>query len=62
MANNSFNTIGYLQSKVIKTPLHLNTEWNTAVNNCLDCADLYALCQSKGTTDDEDVLMSFLTE
>jgi len=60
MANNSFNTIGYIQSKMIRTPLHLHTEWNGAVNDCLDYTDLYDLAQAEGTDEDVEGLMSLI--
>jgi len=43
----SYITIGYLQSKMIRTPLHLNQTWNEDINNCqtpeeiIDYIDLY---------------------
>jgi len=53
-------TIGYLQSKMIRTPLHLHTEWNGAVNKCKDHTELYDLCQHDGTDEDVEGLMSLI--
>lgn len=60
MANNSYNTIGYIQSKMIRTPLHLHTEWNGEVNKCKDHTELYDLCQHDGTDEDVEGLMSLI--
>ncbi len=39
-------TIGYVQSKLIKTPLHLNVEWNAKVNACNTVDELFKLAEA----------------
>ena len=47
----SYITIGYLQSKLIRTPLKFHTEWNTKVNDAnLDSLKELTL---NGATDSE---------
>lgn len=41
-------TIGYVQSKLIKTPLHLNVEWNAKVNACNTIDELFDLSENDG--------------
>ena len=53
-------SIGYLQSKLIKSPLKFNTQWNEMVNECENETELYELCQSYGTDSDTLKLLSFL--
>jgi len=45
-------TIGYLQSKMIRMPLNLNYDWNTAINNCENTQSVIDYIVSNGTTDE----------
>ena len=54
----TFVTIGYLQSKMVRTPLHLNSEWNAKVNACGDSIDLMTLVCSEATISEKDYLIS----
>ena len=54
----TYLTIGYLQSKIIRTPLHLNKEWNTKVNECSSKHDLMLLCLDEATISEKDSLTS----
>ena len=54
----TYLTIGYLQSKIIRTPLHLNKEWNTKVNECNSKQDLTSLVCNEATISEKDYLIS----
>ena len=54
----SYLTIGYLQSKTIRTPLNLNKEWNAKVNACKDSVDLMVLVCNEATVSEKDYLIS----
>lgn len=54
----TYLTIGYLQSKIIRTPLHLNKEWNTKVNECNSKQDLMSLVCNEATISEKDYLTS----
>jgi|14BtaG_2_1085337.scaffolds.fasta_scaffold11100_6 HKD family nuclease len=53
----NYITIGYAQSKLIRTPLHLNTEWNTLVNSKDNFADLFQLISNSGTLEEYRTLL-----
>lgn len=48
----NYITIGYAQSKLIRTPLHLNAEWNDLVNSKDNFADLFQLTANLGTLEE----------
>jgi len=54
----TYLTIGYLQSKIIRTPLHLNKEWNAKVNECNNSIDLMSLVCNEATISEKDYLIS----
>jgi len=48
----SYTTIGYLQAKMIRTPLSLNREWNAIINGCNTPQELINYISDKGTNDE----------
>ena len=48
----SYTTIGYLQSKMIRTPLNLNTNWNADINSLSSIQDIIDYIDLFGTTDE----------
>ena len=45
-------TIGYLQSKMIRMPLNLNTNWNADINSLSSVQDIIEYINKNGTTDE----------
>ena len=45
-------TIGYLQSKMIRSPLNLNNKWNEDINNTSSREDIIDYITNNGTTDE----------
>jgi len=48
----SYTTIGYLQSKMIRMPLNLNTNWNNDINSLSSVQDIIEYIDSNGTSDE----------
>ena len=48
----SYTTIGYLQSKMIRMPLNLNTNWNADINSLSSIQDIIDYIDRFGTTDE----------
>ena len=48
----SYTTIGYLQSKMIRMPLNLNTNWNADINSLLSIQDIIDYIDRFGTKDE----------
>jgi|GEM_PF-5441172 len=48
----NYLTIGYLQSKLIRTPLNLNRDWNKNINECNSVQELIDYISDKGTNDE----------
>lgn len=48
----NYLTIGYLQSKLIRTPLNLNSDWNKDINECNSVQELIDYISDKGTNDE----------
>lgn len=48
----NYLTIGYLQSKLIRTPLNLNRDWNKDINECNSSQELINYISDKGTNDE----------
>ena len=48
----SYTTIGYLQSKMIRTPLNLNTNWNADINSLSSVQEIIKYIDDNGTTDE----------
>ena len=48
----SYTTIGYLQSKMIRMPLNLNTNWNADINSLSSVQDIIKYIDDNGTTDE----------
>ena len=48
----NYLTIGYLQSKLIRTPLNLNRDWNKDINECNSIQELIDYTSDKGTNDE----------
>ena len=45
-------TIGYLQSKMIRMPLNLNTNWNADINSLSSVQEVIDYIDKNGTTDE----------
>jgi len=48
----SYTTIGYLQSKMIRMPLNLNTNWNADINSLSSVQEIINYIDDNGTTDE----------
>ena len=48
----SYTTIGYLQSKMIRTPLNLNTKWNDDINSLSSVQEIIDYIDNNGTTNE----------
>jgi len=48
----SYTTIGYLQSKMIRMPLNLNTNWNNNINTLSSVQEIIDYIDQNGTTDE----------
>ena len=48
----SYTTIGYLQSKMIRMPLNLNTNWNEDINSLSSIQEIINYIDDNGTTDE----------
>jgi len=48
----SYTTIGYLQSKMIRMPLNLNTNWNNDINSLSSVQQIIDYIDDNGTTDE----------
>jgi len=48
----SYTTIGYLQSKMIRMPLNLNTNWNADINSLSSVQEVIDYIDKNGTTDE----------
>jgi len=48
----SYTTIGYLQSKMIRMPLNLNTNWNNDINSLSSIQEVIDYIDKNGTTDE----------
>ena len=48
----SYTTIGYLQSKMIRMPLNLNTNWNNDINTLSSVQEIIDYIDDNGTTDE----------
>lgn len=48
----NYLTIGFLQSKLIRTPLNLNSDWNKDINECNSVQELIDYISDKGTNDE----------
>lgn len=48
----SYTTIGYLQSKMIRMPLNLNTNWNEDINSLSSIQEIINYIDKNGTTDE----------
>ena len=46
------NTIGYLQSKMVRTPLNLNTKWNDDINSLSSIQEIIDYIDTNGTTNE----------
>ena len=55
-------TIGYVQSKLIRTPLPLNTDWNSSVNKCNSEKELMDFVCDNGTVEEVVRLRKLLTK
>ena len=48
----SYTTIGYLQSKMIRMPLNLNTNWNNDINTLSSVQEIIDYIDNNGTSDE----------
>ena len=48
----SYTTIGYLQSKMIRTPLNLNTKWNDDINSLSSVQEIIDYIDNNSTTNE----------
>ena len=48
----SYTTISYLQSKMIRTPLNLNTKWNDDINSLSSVQEIIDYIDNNGTTNE----------
>ena len=48
----SYTTIGYLQSKMIRMPLNLNTNWNDDINSLSSVQEIIDYIDLFGTRDE----------
>ena len=48
----SYTTIDYLQSKMIRMPLNLNTNWNNDINSLSSVQQIIDYIDINGTTDE----------
>ena len=48
----SYTTIGYLQSKMVRMPLNLNSVWNEDINSLSSMQGIIAYIDLFGTTDE----------
>jgi len=48
----SYTTIGYLQSKMIRMPLNLNTNWNADINSLSSIQEIIDYVDQNGTKDE----------
>ena len=48
----SYTTISYLQSKMIRMPLNLNTKWNDDINSLSSVQEIIDYIDNNGTTNE----------
>ena len=54
----SYTTIGYLQSKMVRIPLNLNTNWNEDINSLSSIQEIVDYIDKNGTTDEHWKLLN----
>jgi len=54
----SYTTIGYLQSKMMRLPLNLNTNWNEDINSLYSIQEIVDYIDKNGTTDEHWKLLN----
>jgi len=52
-----YTTIGYLQSKMIRTPLKLNVSWNEKINSLSSKQEIIDYVSVKGSVDEYQRLL-----
>jgi uncharacterized membrane protein len=52
-----YTTIGYLQSKMIRTPLKLNVSWNENINSLSSKQEIIDYVSVKGSVDEYQRLL-----